>query len=152
MFRKLWRNPRPVEESLLDQELHEEGKEIVKHLPEVWDEFSALLRFLLKDEIVMQRRAEEAGFDSNNFSFVPAEHPDLPRDLKEWLTCVEKAMVLYEQLHSMLIRREQIRRRLARSGSDKTAGVSQPLLKELEEYARKQLNKYEGHLRTAESC
>lgn len=51
-----------------------------------------------------------------NFKFDPADHPKLPKDLKKWLSCIAKGMALKEQLHSMLIRREQIRRRLATSG------------------------------------
>ncbi|BDA49856.1 hypothetical protein COCOBI_14-4760 [Coccomyxa sp. Obi] len=92
----------------------------------------------------MLQRAQAAGLDLDNSIFDPDDYPKLPQDLKKWLSCFERAAELNDQLESMLIRREQIRRRLARSGSDKTTAILQPQRRDFEIFARKQLHHYKS--------
>lgn len=54
--------------------------------------------------------------DMKVFRYDPADHPDLPQDLKDWLSCVKNALALKTQLNILLIHREDMKKRLARLG------------------------------------
>ncbi|BDA46405.1 hypothetical protein COCOBI_08-4980 [Coccomyxa sp. Obi] len=142
MYRKFRRTPEPVEEPLLEEAAREEAEELVKDLSKVWGDFRALLPVIAKDEAIMRPTARAAGFDLKHFNFDPAEHPDLRPDLKDFLNVLNNALDLKNQLIIMLVRREQLKVRLARTGSKKTSEVLQPQSRQFEIFAKRQKQRF----------